>query len=624
MQSYVLSALFLFFFCCFFSFPTLRAQEMFIGCDSLAIAGRNLIPTPDGGFLVETYSVAEHAYPEFGFALVKLDAAGRAEWGRLYPAMMGNERATFHPHAYAVDNAGNIVAAGSAATDPFSRVPAIARFTPHGVPLQGGAMADMPGRYTDLVSLPDNGLLLSGTIDYTDLPDATGARAFAGAIIVAAGPDGANPRVLGVEGIDGETVSGLKLFRNGANIGAVGTINAEGCCVDNPMLLLRPDADGSIRESAVLTTEARESEDTRIVLTADACLTAGDHTLIIGTIAERTPAPGNNPDEMPHSYLYRQSAFVLKLDRENGIVWGRRIGTEDPLAGPYAATVTTGGEIVLTSTNEEDPATLIRLNEKGEIIRAWRLAKGFEKRFGEPDAPPLAYRTVTALAPSPDGGIAGLCRIDLPAEENEELEEQGFFPHYAAGFFRMAASPVPQCGRPERIAAIAEPLRFAQRPFRARAIPLANGPLPADVAGEESTRRRTAPARTSDLRQPIRIKEVPYIPETRGICGEERSGGGEEKRRELNLTISPNTVFAGKEVMIEYNADGSDANAAVISLLNASSGTVNATLSGREARCDENSGRCALQLQTTGLSPGIYLVRVQAGEGKESAKLHVQ
>lgn len=605
MKSRILSALLL--FCLFFSFPALRAQETFIGCDSLAIAGRHLVPTPDGGFLIETYSVAEHAYPEFGFALVKLDAAGRPEWGRLYPAVMEGERATFHPHAYAVDNGGNIIAAGSAATDPFSHVPAIARFTPHGMPLESRAMPNIPGRYSDLVSLPDNDILLSGTIDYSDLPAAPRRQIFAGAMIVASGPDGTSTRVRGIEGADGESISQLRLFRTDTAPGGVGTINAEGCCTDNPLLLLTLNADGSIRESAILTTEKRESEDTRVVLTADACLTADGQTFIIGTIAERTPAPGNNPDEMPHSYLYRHSAFVLKLDRENNIVWGKRIGTEEPLAGPFAATITTEGEIVLTSTDEEDPATLIRLNGKGEIIRAWRLAQGIEKRFDDPEAPPLAYRTVTALAPTPDGGIAGLSRIDLPTAENEELEEQGFFPHYGAGFFRIAASPVPQCGGPERITATAEPLQFARMPFRARTILLTDNPLPADT------------------RRPVEIKGVPYIPETREICGPERSGGGSvEKKRELNLTISPNTVFAGKEVVIEYDADGSDATAAVITLLNASSGTVRATLSGRESRCDDNSGRCALRLQTAMLSTGIYLVRVKTEEREESAKLHVQ
>ncbi len=486
------TVLVLFFFCLCRHSPV-QAQDYFIAYDSLATPGYNILPTPAGGVIVQEYITRGTNSTQPRLSLLKLDKAGNVSWEHVYQARLQAQSPNSHKPINSTKlrrgSDESIIGVGGIALVPFSQTPIIVKFAPSGEPLWSRTIApeNENGWLEDVVEISGEDAIASGLFlresillgDSVQIgPDnrlvKDGQRvSFIGDFLARFANDGSITWAKELR-YDFGTLDNHYLFYTGAKPGMIGTLQYDDRDTNEPMLLLSFDRNGTVLRSEVIHPVPTSPAVSRTALQPYGVYFTDAYSIVYGTVQEWIPNYQEDPFQKQTHQGYTTS-FIIKMDRDNKVLWSKRIHPSQPLNRFSLTVLPETEDIIITSSDRNAPATMIRLSSTGEFQEAVHLAKSMGKfRFthNPADVRPLEHYTINAITATTEGRIAGLCVVQTPIVPEDRTVPRDSIVWYQSGVFQVSPSIDFHCGQTKKLSVEIKNLALRREQFAVRTVPI--------------------------------------------------------------------------------------------------------------------------------------------------------
>lgn len=476
---------------CIASPATMRAQEFFIAYDSLALPGYNILPTDMGGVIVHNYIVSQALPNTPQLSLYQLDKSGDIDWAHVYHTRLPNDSKgalkPLTPETLRTGSDGSILGAGGVALAPFSQTPVITKFSPEGNPIWSRTISpeNENGWLEDVQELSSGEVLVTGlflreslllknnvAIESDNRFRHNGRRVqFIGDFLAGITGDGKISWVRGME-YDQGTLDQRFLFIQGGKPGLAGIVEYEDRDTNEPLLLLSLGKEGTIESSEALYANPTQTDGRLTSLHPHGIYSGGTYSIIYGTFSERVPKE-IDPAEPFTQRLYdkQQQGFLIKIDEKNHIVWSKTVRPYRLLNKFSLTVLPANGDIVLTSSDRNTPAMMIRLNSTGDLLESTFLAESmgtYPTTDKQPIPNPLDHYTINGITATAPGNICGLCVLNKQVD-NEDPET---IVYYRSAVFQVAPDQGFYCGNPKPISTEVADFEIRRGAFPVRSVPI--------------------------------------------------------------------------------------------------------------------------------------------------------
>ena len=480
---------------CIASPTVVQAQEYFIAYDSLALPGYNILPTDMGGVIVHNYIVNKTLPNTPQLSLYQLDNAGKVDWARVYHTRLGNDPAgalkPLTPETLRTGTDGSIFGAGGVALAPFSQTPVITKFSPDGKPAWSRTISpeNENGWLEDVLELSPDEILVTGlflreslllknnvAIESDNRFQHDGRRVqFIGDFLAGITGDGTISWVKGME-YDHGTLDRRFLFMQDGKPWLAGIVEYEDRDTNEPLLLLSLGTEGTIERSEALYANPTQPDGRLTSLQPHGAYSNGTYSILYGTFTERIPRRQDPAEPFTkRSYTKRQQSFLIKIDNRNRIVWSKTIRPYRLLNKFSLAVLPGSGDIILTSSDRNTPAMMIRLSSAGDLLESTFLAESmgtYPMANKQPIPDPLVHYTINGITATKPGNICGLCVLNKRVSEQNSGTDSEPALYYRSAVFQIAPDQGFHCGDTKPISTEVEDFHVRREEFPVRSVPI--------------------------------------------------------------------------------------------------------------------------------------------------------
>ena len=586
---------------------------------------QHISATADGGLLlhIQTRPPLDDFPPQS--TLAKLNAEGVTEWWRSYRT--AEISVEFNDVFQTTD--GSIYQCGLS-TKEYPSSPLLTKFTPHGIPLWSldltSAKERSSGLFTQGRTTLDDYVVVQGSLFIDSSRDHNDFHTIN--ILSVLSPSG---DIIWTKWMSSFSYPDLNyqdsyIGTPRERILIATPINYGGYCTDRPFSLTTLSSEGHLLKSEQLyERKGRENPNAYLSTEILGVLSDSARSIVYGNLKTSTVTEQNDPKSMPRYFTTEKCGFLLALDRDQNILWSRKIDIEssnwkgalqedgsvvlsvghvnDYRKGGWAEVFSevfskdTTVRIVEPRVGKSGKAKIFHFDPDGNLLRSYQLtydpSSNSRESANQPadnDKQVFSLSSITTTGPN---RIAAAYQLQSSTTSGIQT--------LSSGLLEFDLSFPPLCISVEPLMVEVTPLEFIQEPFEVEVRNFDGLEVVPFVLNEESTTL-----------------------ETRDICSSIFPTGNSEAKQQdesgLTLELLPSSLQAGRSGMLTFTSDSFP----TITLTNASSGKRIRQLPVSEINYSQTEGKGSATINTTGLVPGIYLVEVEAGSLKGVAKLRVE